>query len=421
MKKIFFLIVIHIVLLSQLQFTAWPENLVWPYLNLHGFEYYQNIFLIYTPLYWKLLSTFYSFTGISVLSLRIFSYAIVIITDLLLWLTAGKKLLPVLIYVPLQILFGGNGAWVDQLLAPLFLAAILATQNKKFLIAGVILGLAFLTKQTAIYFIVIFLLFHRRPTMVLGILPALLVLAWPPLFDSAVKYTLTFHARYPLQIQWPTISQSLITLSVMAPAFFALLLKKQRQLGLLAIGAALGIFTRFEYFHLQPALPLVAMLFTSLPLAFIFYLPMLIIFLRLVITSHNLPVRFMDPATLDIASQIQKVVPAGEKILIINTWDHLYFLTNTLPASDFFVPSTPWTMDYPSNQERILTGLKDRLPRFIVYNPCQQSKGICYQPKYLEAYIAANYRQILELADGTSVFENNPVGAREKIQSKNSQ
>lgn len=413
-KKLIILVTIHILLLSVLRFTAWPENLLWPYLNFHGLNYYRDIFVLYPPFYWLTLNLTYGFFGLSLVSLKLLSYVVIIVTDILLYLAAGRKISALLFYIPLQIFFDGNGIWVDHLLAPLFLGVYLALTRKKYFLLGLLLGLALITKQTAVYILVPIIIFLRSdwrkifPALVLPLIFTVVFLIFTNglqgFFNSTIHYILTYHTRDPYQSQWPTISQFIATCVVFLPAIFT----RNRQLQFFTFFGALGIFTRFEYFHLQPALPFLALIFSSTFIIFPFYLIFTIIFVKFFIRDLSNQNRFFTPDYYTTAKEINSYVPSGGRTLFINTWDHYYYLTGTLPAGNFFVPSAPWTLNYDGIQNKLISST----PEYIFYNSCFATKNICYEPEKFKNFLVANYKRISKLSDGTGVFQYNPVGLR---------
>lgn len=422
MKALFLLVSTHLILLAVSRFIAWPENLLWPYLDQNGVNYYRGLFLIYTPFYWWSLSFFYKLFGIGVYQLMAFSWIIILITDILLFFISKKRAWPLLLYIPLQIFFEGNGVWPDHLLAPLFLAAYFFWQSKRFFWLGVFLGLSLMTKQTAMY-VVLFIIgmtaWKRQWGDLLKIslgvvIPVLGTVAYlyyagvlVGFIDSVVKYILLFHSKYPLQAQLPTASQLPVLFILATLVIFSVSKKGMEHLAPWIIFAGLGIFSRFEFFHLQPALPFIALAAGTSRLAMFPCLFFSIFFLRFLVHNSFTEPRFMGKEVFNNGEEIERVLGNEKNILIVNSWDHYYFLIGRLPAGPSFVPSTPWTMDYPPNKEKLRRSLA-RQPKFIVYNNCFLVKGFCYRPEGVMNALK-QYLKRLELPDGTGVFEYHPV------------
>lgn len=388
----------------MIRYIAWPENFVWPYLHSQGLEIYKNIFYIYPPLYFWLLTDFDKIFGISLTSLQIFSYLIITLTDILIFFAARKKIGPVLIYVLLQLAFEGNSMWPDQLLAPLFAASWLCFQNKKYFLLGIFLGLSLLTKQTAAYFVLgMIVLAKGNKKTLLGTFLVLtclvLYLLWNQSFrqfwEQTVVYIFSYHARNSLQILWPNKQQSVVLLFIFLPIIFT----RKFRLIFLIILASLGIFTRFSYFHLQPALPFLAILIAESKI--FFALPALLFFLKVMAANYGMEPKFLTTQILANSKIINQYVPPGEKTLILTSSDQYYFLTKTRPIGNFFTTSTPWNLAYPGIEEKIIRDLSLEKPKYIVFE-----KG----PEKITRFVLKNYRSVLKLTDGASIFEYNPMG-----------
>lgn len=343
--------------------------------------------------------------------MQAFSYLIIAATDILLYFAAKKKIWPVLVYIPLQIFFEGNGMWPDQLLAPLLLICYLSLKSKNYFLLGLFLGLALLTKQTAIYFVVaVLLLPGHRIKILLGVFSPIILTfiyllvnqTWPAFYEQTIVYIFGYHVGNIAQQLWPNLVQTIVMAIVFLPGLATGVLQKNFLLVALTVFASLGMFTRFSYFHLQPALPFLALLITSKLLAVPAF-ALMIIFL-----SKNLFLepKFLNQQILDNAKAISQYIPPGEKTLILSSHDHYYWLTKTRPVGNFFTTSTPWNLAYPGVSEKIIAGLVADHPKYIVFE-----KG----PAEATGYILGNYQPMLKLADGASIFEYNPVGLGQKL------
>src|SRR3989344_6747255 len=121
----FILLIIHIALLVNLRFEAWPEMLVYPYLNLHGFQQYRDIIHPYPPLPIWFLAGWFRLVEISVANLQLLTWGLIAAIDgLLFWITSKRygsqaALIGISFFVLFQPLLAGNGLWFDLLLVPL--------------------------------------------------------------------------------------------------------------------------------------------------------------------------------------------------------------------------------------------------------------------------------------------------------------
>jgi hypothetical protein len=223
--------------------------------------------------------------------------------------------------------------------------------------------------------------------------------------EQTIIYIFSYHTKNTLQILWPNKQQIISSLLI----FFPILFSKNHKIIFLATLASLGIFTRFEYFHLQPALPFIALLLSETLVSIPFLLVFAVFFFRFFFSSHGLPARFYDTELINNVNKINSYIPRGSKTIIINTWDHYYYLTDTLPTGNFFYSSTPWNWEYNSLQAKTVEYLMKEKPRYVVYGSCFKIKETCYQPDIVKEYIKTNYKKISETADGTGIFEYDPV------------
>jgi len=94
MKKIylilFALLGLHLLLLFNLQFTAWPEILSYAYLKNSGFSLYGGMVHPYPPLLTLTLSYLYKIFGYGIPVERAFYYLMLLINDVSVFLIAKK-------------------------------------------------------------------------------------------------------------------------------------------------------------------------------------------------------------------------------------------------------------------------------------------------------------------------------------------
>lgn len=433
-----FLVVIHLLLLSTLLFSAWPEMILWPYLINQNLLPYRDIAIAHTPLLIFSLSAFYKFFGTSLWSLKIFSWVVVLITDLLIyWITKKltgdrrKALFSLAFYVLWQPYFEGNGVWFDVLLAPLGLLTFYFLWFKKYFWSGFVLAISLLTKQTALWFmfpmiLTLWLTNEMKTKSILKIItgfffPAiffLLSLVKDNLINSfyywAVQFGIGYLPKAEGQVKLPGIKQ-LLSL-IMPYSFFLLGLvyvykarKLPKDVGIILvllvwiIFLSLSVYPRWEYFHFQPAIPFIAIL--SGILFFEFRLKnryVLGCLLAIAICSTYLlgrfyylnwqkPTRFFEKETIETSLWLKDNTNPGDKIFILNSWDHLYALSNTLPATDPWIPTLSWYMDYQNVQDKVVSDLEQTKPKYIVFEPYKDSGLGSYRPVKIDNYIKANY------------------------------
>lgn len=424
------LLILHLFLLLNLQFTAWPEMLLWPYFLLKGWLPYRDFAMAHSPLLPFDLAAFFKIFGLSLLNLKIYTWVLILITDLLVFFVARKisknnlvAFLSLGFYILWQPYFEGNGLWFDLALTPIFLLIFYFLYQKEFFWAGLFWGLALLAKQTAFWLIFPIILswwiFSRKKrnlavsALAASILPVLTLVIFGGLgifgnfYFWAVKFGMTVLPQAPGQVEYPTIKQVLSLLIPFAFVFsviFAAFRKTKVAPVLIfwAIFASLGVFPRWSLFHFQPALPFLALISGSLlPRIkkgrwWVVYLVLVILgtvylqgrFYRL---NWQKPTRFFEPETLAAAQWLKENTTPGEKIFILNSWDHLYVLSNTLPAVKPWVPILPWYLNYPGIQEKMIKDLAENQPRIIIFEPYKQSGLGSYRPKLIADFVESNY------------------------------
>ena len=72
----------HLLILSRLQFTAWPEMISFPYLINHGFVTYRDMVHAYPPLLVNLLAVCYKLFGYNLWVLKMFGWISILFSDL---------------------------------------------------------------------------------------------------------------------------------------------------------------------------------------------------------------------------------------------------------------------------------------------------------------------------------------------------
>jgi len=181
------LLVLHLLILTHLQFTSWPEMFSYPYLLNNGFSLYKDIALPYQPLLMLILSVVYKIFGYNLLTLQIFAWMLILLSDILIFLISKKilgfklsNLAPVLLMVLITPIASGNTLWFDLATIPFILLAFLASLYNKFLFMGFFFAAAFYIKQQtglAILFLSIYFLFSKRFKDLFGFILGFLALS----------------------------------------------------------------------------------------------------------------------------------------------------------------------------------------------------------------------------------------------------
>ncbi len=373
----------------MINYTAWPEMLAWPYLMLQGWLPYKDIAIAHNPLLLFDLAIFFKFFGVGILQLKIYTWILISINIYLVYFISKKfwnkktAFLSTILYFLLTIIFEGNGLWFDLALTPFALLLYLFLREKKYIWAGVAFALGFLTKQTFIYFIVpaTYYILHttyytkRILNFVIGsgiiIAIFLTILGLLGILDDyynwAIKFGILYLPNANGQISLPSVKQFMFA---MFPFLF-LLFTSEYSLIIFAIVGLLGVYPRWELFHFQPALP-----FVAIALSTIIYSKKDII-LKIIITTFCISymiygisrqignnTRFFEPQVHRLVESIQDL--NTKELYVINYWDNIYALTNTLPATKPLIPYIPWYLNYGENKTEILNDLKTEMPDKIV-------------------------------------------------------
>jgi hypothetical protein len=437
-------LVIHLTLLVLLRFDAWPEMTLWPYLTLNGWLPYKNIAMAHNPLLIFDLAIFYKIFGLSLLNLKLYTWTLILVTDLLIYFVTFRltknslfAFLSLIFYILWQPYFEGNGLWFDLALAPVGLLIFCFLWEKKFFWSGIFLGVALLLKQTAFWFIFPIILtclfFLKEGTrsfskFLLGLTIPLSIFVLYLLFSGslqsfcfwAIQFGSFYLPRAPGQVDTPSLRQMLFLFVPFALALIAIvvLIKREKilmvdkshlfSLLLFCFFGSLGILPRWSLFHFQPALPFLAIisgiiffLFWRLSvnrkaawfwaIFFMFLAATVYLQVRFYRLNFAKPPRFFEKETLQMALWLKAHTQPKEKIFILNSWDHLYALSNTLPASRPWLPTLPWYMDYPGIQEKIVLDLQRERPKIIIVEDYKKEGLGSYRPEKIDKFLKDYY------------------------------
>jgi hypothetical protein len=322
-----------------------------------------------------------------------------------------------------QLFFDGNGLWFDLFMGLIILVSYFFVQKKKYFWAGFFWVLAFVTKQTAAFFIIpiaVEILREKKnitqnvKKFILGIIPvtalSILVL-WvfgilPSFIHWAIYFGIFVLPKAQGQVQLPDLKALAVTVFPFL-IFIPLILKNfKKNINLLiwAIAGALGAYPRFEYFHIQPATTFLAfgtgIFFSEKPwknkiikIFLIFYiLGSLYLFGGFFMRNWREGTRFYEQDVQDVISYIDLNTKPTDKIFVMNWWDSTYSLSYRLPAVDPYVPQLSWYMELPGIQEKMVADLKSVKPKLIILYPYSDSGLSAYTPQKVYGYIMQNYK-----------------------------
>jgi hypothetical protein len=428
-----------ILILAMLKFTAWPEMLLWPYLMIKGWLPYSDIAIAHTPLMLLDLSIFYKIFGVGIIQLKIFTWLLILLFDLLIFVVVkriwNKKtaLFSVLFYSFWMIFYEGNGLWFDLYMGVIAFCSFYFALKKDWFWVGVFWALAFLSKQTAFWFLIpiFYSIIVRPPLMVRSlkggifkfvgglvvVFSLFFVLVYalgilPDFWSWAIKFGIFVLPKSQGQMQFPALRNVLAAIFpflIFLPLFLSWpgrgAAQKSRVLNLFlwAFAGFLGAFPRFEFFHFQPAIPYLAIVtsllisnlnfrsfFVRLFLAF-YFLASFYLVLSFCLKNYGKGTRFYEKEVLELVSYVKKSTIPGEKILVLNWWDSIYPLSGTLPATRPWVPQLPWYQNLPGIEEKEIGDLKEEKPNLILLYPYTDSGLSSYVPQKLYGYVRENY------------------------------
>lgn len=419
----------HLFILSKLIFFPYPELFIYPYLTNQGLKPYAQILDQHFPGLMFLPVNFDNLGLNTIDSARIWSISIVIIIHIMLFIVSNeifksrhKAIFVNILYLIWQPFFEGWILWIDSFLPILLLPAFYLFYKRHFFLTGLLLGTAIIFKQTIIplscfVWLYIFWMTRNLKTsfkFLIGVfipfgLIALYFISIGVFRDFwfwTVTFNLTTYAKSGRGAV-PSLAHFTRVLLVFGVAFLVskkINLKEVQILLIFLIGALLGLTTRFDFVHFQPALPF-AMLATVYVLVnlkevwrlrFIGAYGLVMFWWLIIFYKGHLGNRIIsfDPDTINLAAKIRNYTNDKEKIFIFGGAPHLYQMSKTLPAGDIFVFQFPWFLQVA--QDRVLDGIKEDEPEIIVSDRSIEIEGVKITDfaKNIDQYINQNYQKI---------------------------
>jgi hypothetical protein len=433
-------VAVHFLFLLSLKFTAWPEMTLWPYLITKGWLPYRDIAIAHTPLLLIKLAIFYKIFGVGILQLKIFTWILILGLDILVFGIARKlwnlktALVAAFAFIFWQLFFDGNGLWFDLFMGVFTLVSYYFVQKKKYLWAGIFWALAFISKQTAVWFLLPIgleiaqgkeSLIQSFKKFIVGAFlvaaPSILIL-WllgilPDFYNWGVRFGIFILPKAQGQVQLPDLKN--LAVSVFPFLIFVPLIwrtgRENINLLIWAIAGCLGAYPRFEYFHLQPSIPFLAIatgifFSTKFPKStlvktfVIFYvLGSIYLFGGFFMRNFKEGVRFYETDVRDVVTYVKSNTNPGDKIFVMNWWDNIYPLTDTLPATDPWVPQLSWYLKIPGIQEKMVEDLEISKPKIILLNAYSETGLSAYVPEKIYSYVALRYK-ISSKVDGVEIL-----------------
>ncbi|MCL4367159.1 glycosyltransferase family 39 protein [Patescibacteria group bacterium] len=439
------------------QHTAWPEMLVYPYLLNHGFVPYQDLIAPYTPLLlWflqfleKIFGSTPQFSVSLTLTFALINTSLVGLITYKLNQQKDAAFLASLFYALWFAYFGGNGLWFELLQTPLILGSYyffeksqqIKKNNINLWITSFLLTIIFFTKQSGLWFVlavsfwlVLFkqwrvLLNFIKTTFLVFLLFFLLIGAiawinnyWSDYFYWVYIYTFTIFPFSPGHQSLPQISQLLkfaLPLLIILPSTNMLWKRDSKTLlGLLFCGAAfMSVLPRWDLFHLQPFLALIAIIFVPIAwrwvrinkirqlLGLSIVLIWLIVVLKQADRFYQLPVRFFEPSIYSEANQLKRM--EVNSFYVFNGPDQLYILVDSQTLVKPYVQNFAWYFEVPGMQQKVINALIKDDPQYVILSPFLAGSGYeigHYIPQDLNNYIHQHYTLDQRINDNIEVLK----------------
>lgn len=411
------LIIVHIVLLLNLNFTAWPEIFSFPYFFNNGFNLYKDMVHPYTPLLTMCLAYLYKIFGYNILVVKIFTYFLILVNDLLIFKITLKftknnrwGIFAVIFYVLTQSFLDGNQLWFDFVISTPILVSLWFVINKKYFWSGVAFAIAFLIKQNSLLFLLLALMFTHKIKnlfkLLLGaflpIVPLIIYLylsnSLTDFFNWVLIYPSKYWTSFPNYVQLiPSNKQLLIFIIIFLPAIYLAFKNKTKEyvmlLGSLIISTIL-IYPRFSFFHFQTGIAILAIIFgiasSNFPKKYYLHLYLIILTLLLPKNWGN-SARFIDDNKLSVEK--------SAIIYLLGPHSLNYVINNSLPPKPW-IDNYGWYFEIPGIQQKVINSWKIDPPKFVYVSKPGQGNWYdlgTYQPKEVVKYIKENYIKVDEL------------------------
>jgi hypothetical protein len=429
---LFLILAAHLLLLINLKFTAWPEMLAWPYLITKGWLPYVNIAIAHTPLMLADLSIFYKIFGVGISQLKAFTWLLILTSDVVVFVIVKKlwnlktAFYALISFAVWGLFYDGNGLWFDLYVSVLGLCCFYFARRREWIWLGIFWAAAFMSKQTAFWLLapILYEMWGRRQKVrknivrfAEGALPmiiAFLIVMWafgvlPGFWNWAIKFGIFILPRASGQVQLPNL-RTLALAGFPFLVFVPLLIKTgKKNLNLLiwAVAGGLGAYPRFELFHFQPAVPYLAIasgvffagfftkrIWKNTPIKVVSYAYIIVSFLMFggfFMRDFREVTRFYDQEVTDVVTFVSYNTSRGDRIFVLNWWDNIYALTDTIPSVNPWVPQLSWYMEIPGIQDKMVKSLATNPPKLIIFNPYSTLGLSAYIPQKIYNYVTENY------------------------------
>lgn len=428
------ILLFHTLILTKLIFFPYPELFIYPYLTNHGLKPYSQILDQHFPGLMFLPINFDNLGMTNPDTARVWLIVTVLITHTFLFVISRKilknsykALLVNLLYFIWQPFFEGWVLWIDNFLPLILLPAFYFLYNRKFFISGILIGLAVIFKQVLIPLAILSVLyvwweskeFKKTRNFFVGlIIPIFLMIIYlisigvfRDFFYWTVVFNLTIFAKYGRGEGGDFAHLSRVFL-IFGSAFLVLGRLKERTVQILLIfliGSLIGLSTRFDFVHFQPALPFALLAtvyglgeFRKLwKLGFAGIYGLILVWWLIIFYQGSIGDRIIsfDSNTLKLVAKIRSYTKTGDKIFVFGSAPQLYQMTGTLPAGNIFVFQFPWFLKVAEG--RILEGIKKDRPQIVITDRTAvvENRKIVDFAQNIDQYILENYEKIDNVGD----------------------
>ena len=435
----------NIFLLSRLIFFPYPELFVYSYLTQEGLLPYKQILDQHFPGIMFFPINLASLGIDTPHEMRVLLFALVAVTHTMLFLVSRRifktyhlSLIPNVLYLLWQPFFEGYVLWIDSFI-PIFLLVTfyflmdLRKRGWSYFLAGSFLGIALLFKQPVIIIFLLvtsYLFFNIKREglykFLIGfsipIIAMLLYLFSIGVLGDFVYWAITFNITVFAEMgrKYPAFSDLVKLLPVFGLAIilsiYLISKKATKEVFLVSIfflGSLSFAFARFDFVHLQPALPfaiiLIALSLHKVKLAgltkvgviyLILVLPLLLSFYK-----HNVGQRilFFGGFEQELVLEIEKLTDPKDSIFAMGTSFHIYQMTKTLPPGRVFVFQFPWFMKVA--ESKVFAGILNDPPKVVIRDKGAEVSGmklVNFMPR-IESYVDKFYLPIKNVG-GTEIL-----------------
>lgn len=407
MTFLLIVIFVHAFLLTKLMFFPYPEMFLYPYLTNIGLIPYKEIFDQHFPGLLFLPVNFNNLGMTTPEAARVWLIIIVMITHILLFITAKKILadsknavIANVVYLIWQPFLEGWTLWIDSFLAIFLIGALFFlldfVKSKKhfdLIIVGILLSVAVVFKQVVLPlgFLVFGLIFITTRSakvslyFLIGFIPPLVAMVlyfwWIGALRDFWFWTIIFNATTYVQsgVKGFDYHKILKIAGVFSPVVFLPIIRMSRvvKLWLLVffIGSLGGVLDRPDFIHFQPNLPITCLIISLVVFdirrlfwgkMFLVGYALLIVWWSVIFYKGHIgeKVLFFDDTTVKTAQLIRSYTNPGEQIYLFGPIPHLYQMSNTVPVARIFAFQFPWFLKHTEGM--FVAGLKNEQPNLIV-------------------------------------------------------